>query len=349
MTTPHELRPRGVHLVGSIPLGSAEEVFRLAGARLGERLRRLPDGETGERADWIGWQFGVLARTPQLETVAAVPGRYAARPHVKVRSGADAAALAFGPLGYAEAAVASYTMFAALQSAGVLPPRYRFQVSLPTPIAVVTAFVERADRALVEPAYTARLLAELEEITAVIPHNHLAIQWDVAIEVGILEGVIPSHLADARAMIVDRLVGLGNQVPPATEVGYHLCYGDAGHRHFKEPADTALLVDLATTLSAGVQRPITWFHMPVPRDRTDAAYYAPLRALTLAPTTELYLGLVHYTDGVEGTQRRIAAAQQAVDHFGVATECGMGRRPPDTIPRLLDIHAEVAAAAGAGD
>ena len=29
------------------------------------------------------------------------------------------------------------------------------------------------------------------------------------------------------------------------------------------------------------------------------------------------------------------------ERFGVATECGMGRRPPETIPELLRIHAAV--------
>jgi hypothetical protein len=48
-------RPEGVHLVGSVPLSSAEEVFRTASAILGDRLRRLSDGETGVRTNWIGW------------------------------------------------------------------------------------------------------------------------------------------------------------------------------------------------------------------------------------------------------------------------------------------------------
>ena len=48
--------PKGVHLVGSIPLNSAEEVFRTTSTILGERLRRIPDGETGIRSGWIGWQ-----------------------------------------------------------------------------------------------------------------------------------------------------------------------------------------------------------------------------------------------------------------------------------------------------
>ncbi len=102
-------------------------------------------------------------------------------------------------------------------------------------------------------------------------------------------------------------------------------------------------MDLANALTAGVRRPLTWVHLPVPRDRTDDAYFAPLRALRLSPETELYLGLVHYTDGVEGTRRRLEAARRIMTGFGVATECGMGRRSPATIPDLLATHAAVAA------
>lgn len=43
------VRGRGAHLVGSVPLESAAAVFRAAGEVLPEYLRRIPDGETGER------------------------------------------------------------------------------------------------------------------------------------------------------------------------------------------------------------------------------------------------------------------------------------------------------------
>jgi hypothetical protein len=56
----------------------------------------------------------------------------------------------------------------------------------------------------------------------------------------------------------------------------------------------------------------------------------------------LCLGLVHHTDGVEGTRRRIAAAERFVSGFSIATECGFGRRRPETIAELLQIHTEVA-------
>ena len=82
--------------------------------------------------------------------------------------------------------------------------------------------------------------------------------------------------------------------------------------------------------------------MPVPRNRADDAYFAPLRQLKLNPETELCLGLVHHTDGVEGSKRRLETARRYTSNFSIATECGFGRRDPATIPELLHIHAAIA-------
>jgi len=38
----------------------ADDVVRTLGRELGTRLRRIPDGETGPRADWIVWKYPVL-------------------------------------------------------------------------------------------------------------------------------------------------------------------------------------------------------------------------------------------------------------------------------------------------
>lgn len=334
---------RGALLVGSVPLASAEEVFRAAGSVLGRHLRRLPDGETGERINWIGWQFGVLGAHPQLRAVPPEPGHYAPLRQISLRAGVAPEDLAFANLGYAEAAIASYRVFERLRGEGVVPPGVRFQVSLPTPLAPVTTFVVPGDRAVVEPPYEAALLRELDRIVAAVPPEDLALQWDVAVEFGILEGVWDAHFDPPFEGIVDRLVRLAGRVPSEVELGFHLCYGDYGHQHFKEPEDAATLVRIANAVSARVERLIAWFHLPVPRDRSDEAYFAPLRGLELHPETELYLGLVHASDGVEGARRRIAAARGAVTEFGVATECGLGRRPAETIPGLVALHAEIAA------
>ena len=126
------------------------------------------------------------------------------------------------------------------------------------------------------------------------------------------------------------------------QLGYHLCYGDAGHQHFVEPEDTKRLVDIANGIAAGIDRPLNWVHLPVPLKRDDPEYFLPLSTLELYPETELYLGLIHKTDGIDGARRRIKAAMTVIEDFGVATECGFGRRPAETIPELMEIHAAVA-------
>jgi hypothetical protein len=51
-----------VLLVGSVALQSAEDVFRTVSATLGDRVRRIPDGETGPRSLWVFWPRRVLER-----------------------------------------------------------------------------------------------------------------------------------------------------------------------------------------------------------------------------------------------------------------------------------------------
>jgi hypothetical protein len=208
-------------------------------------------------------------------------------------------------------------------------------------MAVTQVFIVPADQARFEQAYEVRLMKELKELCAAIPSEELAIQWDVAVEIGMLEGVWKSDF-ELRPGLWSRLSRLGEAVPVGVELGYHLCYGDYGHEHFIQPKDTSVLVEVANALCGGIQRPVSWIQMPVPRERTDDAYYEPLRGLKLQPGTELILGLVHFTDGVEGGRLRMEAAQRAISKFGISTECGFGRRPRETIEPLLKLHAELA-------
>src|SRR5689334_3676144 len=95
-------QPQGAHLVGSVPLATAEEVFRAAGTILGDCLHRIPDGETGKRSNWIGFHIEILAANPLLEIAPPNPDVYAPLPQVRLREGTDPAQLRFDNLGYAE-------------------------------------------------------------------------------------------------------------------------------------------------------------------------------------------------------------------------------------------------------
>jgi hypothetical protein len=336
----------GAHLVGSVPLADAEAVFRMASRILGEDLSSLPDGETGARSSWIGWQYAFLAESPLLEhDPEAAPRNTSGQPEVQQRvvplrlvPGRDPSALHFDSLGYADHALASYAVFDRLRQQGVVPRAARFQVSVATPHAPVWAWVSGSSRASVVPAYEAAILREVQRIVERIPHDSLAIQWDVMTEVLAAEG-LPDF--EAREDRIARLHRLGNATPTGVKLGYHLCYGDPGHRHIIEPKDTAVLTELANSIASGLRRDLDWLHLPVPRARNDAAYFAPLRGLRLPSATRLVVGLVHFTDGVAGTLERVRAAQKVVPRFAIATECGFGRRPPETIEPLLAIHREV--------
>ncbi|WP_227980430.1 hypothetical protein [Nocardia spumae] len=335
-----------VHLCGSVPLSNAEAVFTEAARRLGPWLGRIPDGETGERDNFTVWQLPRMGAHPDLETVPPPSPEYGPSERVRPKPGVDPASIDFGALGYADAALESWRIFRKLRDQGGIEGGVRFQVCLPTPISVVGAFVGDPQDVL-EQRYEAALLAELDRIVADIPRGELAVQWDCPVEFAIFEGVFPSWFGtgdEAKfAQIVTRLTRLGAAVPDGVELGYHLCYGDFGHRHFAEPADTGRMVAVMSAVLAAVPRGIDWVHMPVPRSRADRDYFAPLAALPLPESTRLYLGLIHATDGEDGARRRIAAAREVVDGFGIATECGFGRRSAEQIPDLLDLHARVAA------
>lgn len=351
-------------LVGSVGLNSAEEVFRAAAETLPGRLHAIPDGETGPRAVWVIWNRDVFTGNPALEidpTEQAAGGRITSAtegirkwgggsqleqgrqppPRLRLRDGVHPATLSFGPLGHAAAALASWRTFERLRDEGVIPAGTKFQVSLPTTAAAMNAHIVPDCHHLVEEPLTRRVLAEAEEICASIPHSDLALQWDVSTEMGQVEEVRFHWFDDALAGATDRLARHCAAVPEDVELGIHLCYGSYGNRHWKEPDDLANCVAVFNALRAKVSRPIGWVHMPVPIERDDEAYYAPLRELDLSGGTKLFLGLIHLRDGVEGTRRRMAVADRFATGYGIATECGFGRRPPETIPELLRIHAEV--------
>ena len=336
-----ESAPVGVHLVGSVPLGSAEEVFRRVADALGDRVRRLPDGETGARSDWIVWQYPLFSSLPEFEIGPPGASSYRALPQLRLRTGEDASGMAFEELGYASAAMESYRTFARLKRDGAIPPACRFLVSLPTPLAPVSAFVALDYQSELEPVYEAQMRAEVERILGAIPADQLAIQWDARYEFAMLEGAIAVWFEDVRAGVVERLLRLARMVPAAVELGFHLCYGDDEHGHFAEPADAGKLVGVANALAATLDRPLNWIHMPVPHERDDDAYYAPLGELRLPPETELYLGLLHAGD--DGAERRIEAARRYVGSFGIATECGWGRGGAAAVDGLLALHRELSA------
>jgi hypothetical protein len=332
-----------VLLVGSVPLDNAEAVFRMLAEKLGTAAKRYPDGETGERRNWIRWQRHVFDNAKAMELID--PHRQLSgytdgltRPFYRLREGISADKIDFERLGFADVAIESYGVFRRLRTDGVIPAGTRFQVSIPTILALLTGFIVKEDRATVEPVLEEAMRREIETMVANIPPVELAVQWDVVMEIVGYDGGYDLHYVDILRESIDSICRQVDLVPRDVEVGIHLCYGDPGHKHVLEPKSTATSVIFCNEICRNARRQVDWIHLPVPRDRCDSEYFASLADLTTPKTTEIFLGLVHATDGVAGTRARIGAAEPFLSCFGLATECGFGRRSPETISGLLNVH-----------
>src|SRR5215469_12270859 len=177
------MTPTIVHFVGSIPLADAETVFRTLTAAAGPHLQRLPDGETGIRKTWIRFLQDVLAENPAIERADDVPpfkfvqwdGELIREiPRLRVRPGSVPDPATFNT-GYAEMAIASWSVFEQLQRAGIIPAGVRFQISLPTPIAPTYNNMVPTDRPALIPMLTTHLLGEVAAIAKALPHVRIAL------------------------------------------------------------------------------------------------------------------------------------------------------------------------------
>lgn len=353
-----------VLMVGGIPGDTAEEVFRLIGPSVSDLCYGIPDGEIGVRRLWILFcSYRTFLHTPDLECVRKprgipgmpeyVPAGYfdfyqftvkkgVAKPHIET-------------LHYPEEAFSSYEVFKKLRTEGVIAKDTRFQVCFPFPEDAVRLATGNADdMETISHAYADALKRDVAKICAKIPPSDLVIQWDInwetiAIEYDdYVEGQEPMAFkahGDPVKRYEHWVTTLSNDVPKEAMLGLHICYGDLHHRHFLEPKSLRTSVEMANLAHEKVKRPIQFHHFPVPRGRDDDSYFAPLKDLKIA-NADLYIGLVHYTDGVKGTLKRLETFRKFYSGpTGVATECGLGRRPKgQDIVKLLQIHRDVAAA-----
>ena len=337
---------RQAHLVGSVGLEDAPTVFKAVAQALGNCCPRIPDGETGARGYWIRWQQQTFERCSQMEIVTAdmkLPGYKdkVRRSFFQIGAGIEPSSVDLGNLGYAEEALKSWVMFESLQKEGTISAETRFLVAVPTPVALVCGFVMPHDQLRVEPVVETAMAKEIATIQANIPADKLSIQIDVCFEVVGTDGGPALPYDNPVEGSVARLARICGMIDDGVELGIHLCYGDPGHQHIVEPENLGTSVAFANGIVEGVPRRIDYIHMPVPRGRADDAYFTPLANMSLRTETKLILGLIHYTDGVEGARRRMAVADKFVANYDVATECGFGRRDPATIPELLKLHREL--------
>jgi hypothetical protein len=349
--------PSSVHFNGSVNLPDAETVMREISSRIPTGVRRMTDGETGERNYWIHFQIQKFVAMPELETVSSGQAYETddssapAMPQLRLAKGVSPEDVNWPDLGYADAYIESFAVFRDLQEEGAIPAGVRFQMQYPTPIAPLAGSIVPEDLPRLAMSYEAALFADLDNAVARIGHDRCAVQWDVAVEFGLLEDAFGPGTSPPLEDIAASLARCADHVPDDVPVGMHLCYGDYGHQHFKQPESLALQVRLVNAVLDAANRTVDWFSFTVPQGRSDEDYFVPLQDLRAGPDTELYFALVPYYPGdqspgttaeqVQLIDASLAQSPSGSREWGVCTECGMGRVASDDVPTLLDLHREI--------
>jgi hypothetical protein len=120
-------------LVGSLPADSADSALRAAAGFFGDLVFALPDGETGPRAAWVGYERERLVRpnpgvvvVQETKSPTGIPRHAYETPVFGIRPGVTE--LHWDSWPRIDDAIAGYRVFSALRAEGVIPARLRFQV-----------------------------------------------------------------------------------------------------------------------------------------------------------------------------------------------------------------------------
>jgi hypothetical protein len=336
-------------LVGSLPADTAESALRNGAELFGDLVFALPDGETGPRKGWVGYERERLCRPhPDVEVVeetqspTGIPRHAYETPIFKIRDGVQKMRWESWPR--IDDAIASYQIFRRLRSEGVIPPGLRFQVSLPFPSSALNAFKANfaADYAVAGPAFEDLFLREIRRLTAAIPTADLAVQWDVCYEVQDIEGVIAWMGKGAWERFTGPVSRLTRAIPEEALVGYHLCYGTFPDWPMYEARDLSLVVRMANYAIAESGRKVDWIHIAGPKylRSEDEGFFRPLGDLDRRDA-RVYLGIVQPLDGIPGLKRRHRTASKYLNDFGVAMYCGFGRQPGKDPMETMREHRQV--------
>lgn len=337
---------RHAHLVGSLPGASAREAMTQALDLLGPYLRSLPDGETGQRRNWIVPIVEGLAEHPDLELVKAGDwSDYDKTPRMRVRKGRRlyGANLDFGHVAAAEQ---SWPVFQELRDAAGRPD-LTFQAGVPGDFDLAMFTLGPAGALRNRAPFTEATLAEIRGVRAVTGSD-VVFQIEVPVELVMVARAPGPAQVGAAKLAARAVTGLAAAAPIGTQFGVHLCLGDMNNRALGSMKDVRPLVALSNAIVSGWPdgRPLAFVHAPFSAAEhpapTDPAFYAPLADLTVPPGVRFSAGFAHEAQSL-ADQHRVRAlidtrVGRAVD---IASACGLGRRSDEAGRAVLERTAEL--------
>jgi hypothetical protein len=331
---------RRAHLVGSIPGKNAAEAMRLAVDRLGPELPCLPDGETGDRRNWVLSMIEEFRANPDVRLVKdGTWSDYDDMPRFGVRPGHRLDAKSIN-LGIAPAAMRAKPEFDELRQE--LASGARFQVGIPSDLDLALFTFGPAGPLRHRRPFTEALAATMREVHGSYADN-VVFQIEVPAEL-VFVAKTPGPARSAIAVPLSRgIVALARSAPPGARFGIHLCLGDFHHRALAKLTDASAITVLANAIASRWPQgwPLEYVHLPLAAAEdppaTEAAFYAPLAGLRLPPGTRLVAGFAHEGQDL-ATQIKIRQyIEDAVGHpVDISTSCGLGRRDPEIARAAID-------------
>ncbi|WP_069161475.1 hypothetical protein [Nocardia altamirensis] len=333
---------RAVHFVGSFPAESTADAMQAMLDSAGPLLRTLPTGETRRYEFYIKPIIEDLVTQGALESKK--PGDWETskdRTIYRVARGKKLTGdlMDFGYLREAEEAL---PIFKKLR-AGRDVPGLALQIGMPTPFTL--AFIAMGPAGLMFHR-KAFVDATVREITGVrrLVGDEVVIQLEATAELVVMSKTQPRHRLADRILKMSKGIGeVAAAAPEGTRFGVHLCLGSLNNKSRATMRNAQPLVDLANSVvrhwPAG--RTLEFIHGPFAAgDRPpapDPEFYAPLAGLSLSAGTSFYAGLVHDIPSEAEQFQTLQHIEQAMGRpvDGVATACGLGRRPRPVADALM--------------
>ncbi|HEY7007334.1 MAG TPA: hypothetical protein VH395_00250 [Jatrophihabitantaceae bacterium] len=338
--------PRDAHLVGSLPGNSAAEAMSTALDVLGPHLRSLPDGETGERRNWVQSIINSLRDHPALEVRKDGDwSDYDKTPQLRIRKGRRlyGANLDFG---HVDATRQSFPEFERLKAERGLADLV-FQQGVPGDLDMAMFTLGPNGALRHRRPFTEATLAEIKGVAAISGPDTL-FQIEVPAELTFLAKAPGPARPQLARVFARAIVGLAAASPPGTRFAVHLCLGDMNNRAFATMGDVTPLVLLCNAITSTwpADRPLELVHAPFAAPdhpgSTDPAFYAPLSGLELQPDIRFAAGIAHEAQDL-GPQRGIRdmIEDRLVRHVAIAAACGLGRRSEQAARANLERTAEL--------
>lgn len=339
---------REAHLVGSLPGATAADAMSTALDILGPYLRSLPDGETGERRNWILSIVEHLRNHPDLSLAREGDwSDYDKTPRFRVRRGHRLLGATLD-LGHVAATRASFPAFEKARAAAGREDVV-FQQGVPSDLDLALFALGPMGGLRHRRAFTEATVAEVRELAAFTGPGTL-FQVEMPAELVLLARA-PSRARPLLARLLARSVAqLAAGAPVGTRFAVHLCLGDMNNRAFGTLDDVSPLVTLANAVMAQwpTDRPLELVHAPFAAAdhpaTTEPAFYEPLRRLRIPAEIRFAAGFVHEAQPLE-EQRRIRDLIE--DELGrpvvVSSACGLGRRTDEAARSVLERTADLCA------